>query len=252
MNNEIDNYWMRIAFSIANKSMGRTNENPPVGCVIVSKDNKLISVGNTKKGGRPHAEVMALKQAGERAKGATAYCTLEPCAHFGNTPPCCDALIEAGISQVIVAIKDPDPRVNGQGIKRLREAGINVVENVCKEIALEVMQGFFHVQKFARPFVTLKLGMSIDSRLATIAGQSKWITGDQARRSVHLLRAKNDAILTGVGTIIRDDPQLNCRLPGLEEYSPTRILVDSKLRLPVDSQFAQTASKHKSFVFYLQ
>ena len=113
--------------------------------------------------GRPHAEVMALKQAGERAKGATAYCTLEPCAHFGKTPPCCDALIEAGISQVIVAVKDPDPRVNGQGIKRLREAGINVVENVCKENALEVMQGFFHVQKFARPFVTLKLGMSIDS-----------------------------------------------------------------------------------------
>ena len=244
----IDQNWMKKALRLAVRGRGNVSPNPPVGCILVKKE-KVIGRGWTQPSGRPHAEVMALKQAGERAKGATAYCTLEPCAHFGKTPPCCDALIEAGISQVIVAAKDPDPRVNGQGIKRLREAGINVVENVCKENALEVMQGFFHVQKFARPFVTLKLGMSIDSRLATIAGQSKWITGDQARRSVHLLRAKNDAILTGVGTIIRDDPQLNCRLPGLEEYSPTRILVDSKLRLPVDSQFAQTASKHKSFVF---
>ena len=244
----IDQKWMKKALRLAVRGIGNVSPNPPVGCILVKKEN-IISRGWTQPSGRPHAEVMALKQAGERAEGATAYCTLEPCAHFGRTSPCCDALIEAGISRVVVAVKDPDPRVDGKGIKRLREAGISVVEDVCKDHALEIMQGFFNVLNFARPFVTLKLGMSIDSRLATNAGESKWITGDKARQSVHLLRAKNDAILTGVGTIIRDDPQLNCRLPGLEGYSPTRILVDSKLRLPVDSQFAQTASKHKSFVF---
>ena len=243
-----DQNWMQKALRLAVRGIGRVSPNPPVGCVIV-KENKVIGRGWTQPGGRPHAEVMALQQAGQKSEGATAYCTLEPCSHFGKTPPCCDALIEAGISKVVVATQDPDLRVDGRGIKRLRAAGVSVVENVCKEEALNIMQGFFNVCEFSRPYVTLKFGMSIDSRLAAVNGESKWITSDEARRSVHLLRAKNDAILTGIGTLLYDDPKLDCRLPGLEQHSPSRILVDSKLRIPITSHFALTAKDHHSFIF---
>jgi len=243
-----DKNWMQKALRLAVRGIGRVAPNPPVGCVIV-KEDKVVGRGWTQPGGRPHAEVMALQQAGQKAEGATAYCTLEPCSHFGKTPPCCDALIKAGISKVVVAVKDPDSRVDGRGIKRLREAGLRVLENVCKEEALDIMQGFFNVCEFSRPYVTLKFGMSLDSRVAAVSGESKWITGDQARRSVHLLRAKNDAILTGVGTLLHDDPRLDCRLPGLEQHSPSRILVDSKLRIPVTSHFALTAKNSPSYVF---
>ena len=243
-----DQNWMQKALRLAVRGIGRVSPNPPVGCVIV-KEGRVIGRGWTQPGGRPHAEVMALHQAGQQAEGATAYCTLEPCSHFGKTPPCCDALIEAGISKVVVVIKDPDLRVDGRGIKRLRAAGVRVVENVCTEEALDIMQGFFNVCEFSRPYVTLKFGMSIDSRVATFNGKSKWITGDGARRSVHLLRAKNDSILTGIGTLLHDDPKLDCRLPGLEQHSPSRILVDSKLRIPITSHFALTAKNHRSYVF---
>ena len=231
-----DQNWMQKALRLAVRGIGKVSPNPPVGCVIV-KEDRVIGRGWTQPGGRPHAEVMALQQAGQKAEGATAYCTLEPCSHFGKTPPCCDALIKAGISKVVVAAQDPDLRVNGRGIKRLRAAGLSVVENVCKEEALNIMQGFFNVCEFSRPYVTLKFGMSIDSRVAAVNGESKWITGDVARRSAHLLRAKNDAILTGIGTLLYDDPKLDCRLPGLEQHSPSRMLVDSKLRIPVTSHF---------------
>ena len=243
-----DQNWMQKALRLAVRGIGRVSPNPPVGCVIV-KEGKVIGRGWTQPGGRPHAEVMALQQAGQQAEGATAYCTLEPCSHFGKTPPCCDALIKAGVSKVVVAVKDPDLRVDGRGIKRLRAAGVRVVENVCKEEALEIMQGFFNVCEFSRPYVTLKFGMSIDSRVATFSGESKWITGDDARRSVHLLRANNDAILTGIGTLLHDDPKLDCRLPGLEQYSPSRMLLDSKLRIPVTSHFALSAKNYRSYVF---
>ena len=243
-----DQNWMQKALRLAIRGIGRVSPNPPVGCIIV-KEDKVIGRGWTQPGGRPHAEVMALQQAGQQAEGATAYCTLEPCSHFGKTPPCCDALIKAGISKVVVAIKDPDSRVDGLGIQRLRAAGVRVVENICKEEALNIMQGFFNVCGLSRPYVTLKFGMSIDSRIATFNGKSKWITGDDARRSVHLLRAKNDAVLTGIGTLLHDDPKLDCRLPGLEHHSPSRMLVDSKLRIPVTSHFALTAKNHHSYVF---
>ena len=244
----IDQNWMQKALRLAVRGIGRVSPNPPVGCVIV-KEDKVIGRGWTQSGGRPHAEVMALQQAGTKAKGATAYCTLEPCSHFGKTPPCCDALIKAGISKVVVATQDPDLRVNGRGIKRLREAGVGVVENICKEEALDIMKGFFNVCAFSRPYVSLKFGMSIDSRVAAVNGESKWITGGDARRSGHLLRAKNDAILTGIGTLLCDDPKLDCRLPGLERHSPSRVLVDSKLRIPITSHFALTAKNHHSYVF---
>ena len=243
-----DQNWMQKALRLAVRGIGKVSPNPPVGCVIV-KEDRVIGRGWTQPGGRPHAEVMALQQAGQKAKGAAAYCTLEPCSHFGKTPPCCDALIKAGISKVVVAAQDPDLRVNGRGIKRLRAAGLCVVENVCKEEASDIMRGFFNVCEFSRPYVTLKFGMSIDSRVAVVNGESKWITGDVARRSAHLLRAKNDAILTGIGTLLYDDPKLDCRLPGLEQHSPSRMLVDSKLRIPTTSHFALTAKDCPSYIF---
>ena len=243
-----DQNWMQKALRLAIRGIGKVSPNPPVGCVIV-KEDRVIGRGWTQPGGRPHAEVMALQQAGQKAEGATAYCTLEPCSHFGKTPPCCDALIKAGISKVVVAAQDPDLRVNGRGIKRLRAAGLCVVENVCKEEASDIMRGFFNVCEFSRPYVTLKFGMSIDSRVAAVNGESKWITGDVARRSAHLLRAKNDAILTGIGTLLYDDPKLDCRLPGLEQHSPSRMLVDSKLRIPATSHFALTAKDRPSYIF---
>ena len=169
-----DQNWMQKALRLAVRGIGKVSPNPPVGCVIV-KEDRVIGRGWTQPGGRPHAEVMALQQAGQKAEGATAYCTLEPCSHFGKTPPCCDALIKAGISKVVVAAQDPDLRVNGRGIKRLRTAGLCVVENVCKEEASDIMRGFFNVCEFSRPYVTLKFGMSIDSRVAAVNGESKWI-----------------------------------------------------------------------------
>jgi diaminohydroxyphosphoribosylaminopyrimidine deaminase/5-amino-6-(5-phosphoribosylamino)uracil reductase len=228
---DADLAYMRAALALARHGLGNTWPNPAVGCVIV-KDGRIVGRGWTQKGGRPHAETQALARAGTATRGATAYVSLEPCSHHGKTPPCADALIAAGVARVVAAVEDPDPRVSGRGFARLREAGIAVETGVCTAEAAELNAGFFTRVRHRRPLVTLKLATSLDGRIATATGESRWITGPAARERAHLLRATHDAVLVGTGTAMADDPQLTCRLPGLETRSPVRIVLDRQLRLP--------------------
>lgn len=225
---------MTAALSLARRGLGRTWPNPTVGCVLV-KDGRVVGRGFTQPGGRPHAEAEALCRAGTAARGATAYVSLEPCAHHGQTPPCADALVAAGIARAVVAIEDPDPRTAGRGLARLREAGIAVTTGVCAEQATVLNAGFLSRITRHRPLVTLKAATTLDGRVAAASGDARWITGETARRRGHLLRADHDAIMVGSGTVIADDPALTCRLVGLEEASPVRIVADSALRTPTDS-----------------
>jgi diaminohydroxyphosphoribosylaminopyrimidine deaminase/5-amino-6-(5-phosphoribosylamino)uracil reductase len=240
---------MRHALRLAERALGETAPNPAVGCVIVTPDERIVGGGRTGRGGRPHAEAVALAQAGEAARGATAYVTLEPCAHHGKTPPCADALIQAGVARVVAAIGDPDPRVSGAGFARLRAAAVAVVTDVLRNEAATLNAGFFLRVSQQRPLVTLKIAASADGRTASAGGESQWITGDEARRFGHLLRAKHDAVLIGVETAIADDPLLTCRLPGLEDRSPVRIVLDSRLRLSPSSKLARTAREIPTWVF---
>lgn len=239
---------MRAALALARRGLGRVWPNPAVGCVLV-RDNHVIVRGWTQAGGRPHAEAEALARADETGKaasganGATAYVTLEPCAHTGETPPCAEALIKAGIDRAVIAVQDPDPRVAGKGIKRLKEAGIAVTTGVCEQQAREVNAGFFSRLKRGRPLLTLKTATTLDGRIATRIGENRWITGPLARRRGHMMRAENDAIITGIGTALADDPSLTCRIQGLGDRSPVRIVVDSNLRLPLQSKLARTADQ---------
>jgi len=231
---------LRAALALAARGLGRTWPNPAVGCVLV-RDRRVVGRGWTQPSGRPHAETEALARAGEAARGATAYVSLEPCAHIGKTPPCADALIAAGVRRVVAAVEDPDPRVAGRGLARLREAGIIVATGVCSAEAAELNAGFFLRLRAGRPLVSLKLATSLDGRIATPTGDSKWITGEVARRRAHLLRATHDAILVGTGTALADDPELTCRLPGLAERSPVRVVLDRQLRLPAAAKLLATA-----------
>jgi len=240
---------MAHALRLAGRALGQTAPNPAVGCVIVTKDGVVAGRGRTARGGRPHAETVALAEAGDAARGATVYVTLEPCAHHGATPPCAEALVQAGVARVIAAVVDPDPRVSGRGLARLYEAGIDVETGICSEEAQALNAGFFLKVREGRPLVTLKIAQSIDGRTAAAAGDSKWITGEAARAFGHLLRAKHDAILVGVGTALADDPALTCRLPGLEDRSPVRIVLDTRLRLNEWSKLAQTAREVPTMVF---
>jgi diaminohydroxyphosphoribosylaminopyrimidine deaminase/5-amino-6-(5-phosphoribosylamino)uracil reductase len=240
---------MRHALGLAARGLGRVAPNPAVGCVIVSGDNRIAGRGWTQVGGRPHAETVALEQAGAAARGATAYVTLEPCAHHGQTPPCADALVAAGLARVVGAVEDPDPRVKGSGFARLRDAGIAVVTGVLAKEAAELNAGFFSRIIHGRPLVTLKIAQSLDGRTASASGESQWITGEAARAYGHLLRTRHDAILVGIETALADDPSLTCRLPGLEEASPLRVVLDSRLRLSEWSKLAQTAKDVPTLVF---
>ena len=222
---------MQAALALARRNVGTVWPNPSVGCVIV-KDGRVVGRGSTRPGGRPHGETEALARAGAAARGATAYVTLEPCCHWGKTPPCADALIVAGLRRVVIALEDPDPRVAGAGIESLRAAGLEVEVGLCAAAAAEVNAGFLQRVQFARPLVTLKLATSLDGRIATARGESRWITGPLARERGHLLRATHDAILVGIGTVLADDPQLTCRLPGLAHRSPVRVVIDRDLRIP--------------------
>ncbi|MFI5033143.1 MAG: bifunctional diaminohydroxyphosphoribosylaminopyrimidine deaminase/5-amino-6-(5-phosphoribosylamino)uracil reductase RibD, partial [Reyranellales bacterium] len=233
---------MRAALALARRSLGRTWPNPAVGCVIV-KDGVVVGRGRTQDGGRPHAEVDALNQAGEAARGATAYVTLEPCSHFGKSPPCADALIKAGVVRVVSAMEDPNPQVNGQGHARLRAAGIDVEIGASAKEAAEINAGFVLQLCEKRPLFHLKMASSLDGRIATASGESKWITGAASRADGQRLRATHDAILVGVNTVAADDPELTCRLPGLDHYSPVRIVLDSKARTSPGSKLALTANK---------
>lgn len=235
-----DRRWMALALRLAATAIGDTAENPPVGCVLV-RDGRVVGRGRTATGGRPHAEVVALAQAGNRARGATAYVTLEPCAHHGRTPPCAEALAAAGVTRVVVAIRDPDPRVDGGGFDILSGAGIEVAIGTGAEQAAAVASGFLFRTSRGRPRVTLKLATSLDGRIAAASGTSRWITGPAARAHAHAMRARHDAILVGIGTALADDPSLTCRSPGLEGRSPVRVVLDGRLRLPPASVLAQTA-----------
>ena len=233
---------MRSALLLAERGLGRVAPNPAVGCVITDADGHVVGRGWTQPGGRPHAETEALRMAGEKAVGGTAYVTLEPCSHQGKTPPCADALIEAGIKRCVVALEDPFPQVNGQGIQQLKDAGIAVEVGLLSEEAEEVNLGFLTAVRGNRPMVTLKIASSLDGKIATKSGDSKWITGELARAHGHRLRATHDAILVGIGTVLADDPELTCRLPGLEDRSPVRVVLDRRLRLPLESKLVQSAT----------
>ena len=245
---DADRRHMAHALGLARRALGQTAPNPAVGCVIVNHGH-VVGRGWTAAGGRPHAETRALEQAGAAAPGATAYVTLEPCAHVGKTPACAAALIEAGVSTCVVAARDPDPRVNGQGIAMLREAGIAVREGVLRDEAEALNRGFFTRVIEGRPMVTLKLATSLDGRIAARTGDSRWITGEAARARGHLLRAEHDAIMVGSQTAILDDPELTCRIPGLEDRSPVRVIVDGRLRLPLTGKLVQTAARVPTLLF---
>ena len=235
---------MRAALALARRGLGSVWPNPAVGCVLVREDwdGRVVGRGWTQPGGRPHAESEALSRAGDHATGATAYVTLEPCNHEGETPPCSEALISAGISRAVIALQDPDPRVSGRGIGRLKEAGIEVSLGLCEEEAGYLNAGFLTRITKGRPLFTLKTATTLDGRVATRNGDSKWITGDAARAFAHGLRADHDAIMIGIGTALADSPRLTCRLPGLEGRSGVRIVADSHMRLPPDSPLAETAA----------
>jgi len=225
--------WMDYARRLGRRALGTTAENPPVGCVIIDREGRVAGIGWTQPGGRPHAETMALAMAGQRARGATAYTTLEPCSHHGRTPPCADALVAAGVSRVVAAITDPDPRVCGNGYATLRAAGVELETGEGAGEARRELDGFFHRTVRDRPQVILKLAVSADGKIAAEAGRPTTITGERARARVHLLRAQCDAVLVGMGTALADNPRLDCRLPGLETRSPRPfVLTQSGRKLP--------------------
>jgi diaminohydroxyphosphoribosylaminopyrimidine deaminase / 5-amino-6-(5-phosphoribosylamino)uracil reductase len=232
---------MQAALALARRGLGTTWPNPSVGCVIV-RDGRVVGRGTTAPGGRPHAEPAALAMAGEQAKGATAYVTLEPCCHWGRSPPCTDALITAGVARVVVATGDPDPRVNGQGLGKLYAAGIAVETGLLEAEAKDVLLGFAHRVTLGRPMVTLKLASTLDGRIATRSGESQWITGPAARRLAHVLRGRHDAVMVGVGTVLADNPDLTCRIPGFRRTPVVRVIADSHLRTPLTTRLASTAA----------
>jgi len=231
---------MALALSLGRRGMGRVWPNPAVGCVIVQA-GRIVGRGWTADGGRPHAETQALAQAGAAARGATAYVTLEPCAHQGQTPPCASALIAAGVGRVVVAADDPDPRVAGRGLAMLQDAGIAVEIGLMAEEAHTDLRGFLRRVTTGRPMLTLKLASSLDGRIATARGESQWITGPEARRAVHLLRARHDAVMVGAGTARADDPLLTVRGLGIDRQ-PVRVVVSRALDLPQEGQLAGSAA----------
>jgi len=242
---------MQAALGLAQRSLGQVSPNPAVGCILVRPDlgDRVVGRGWTQPGGRPHAESEALRRAGELANGATAYVTLEPCSHTGQTAPCADALINARVKRVVIAMQDPDPRVSGRGIAKLKKAGLEIKTEVLKSNSEFVNIGFINKIQMLRPYFSWKTATSLDGKISTTSGHSKWITEPDARQVGHLLRARNDAIIIGIGTALIDDPDLTCRLPGCREISPIRIVVDSKLRLPLTHKLVISAHQFETWIF---
>lgn len=234
-------YYMQRALELAKMADGYTSPNPMVGCVIVAADGKIAGEGYHHKAGLAHAEVNALKEAGAAAKGATAYVTLEPCSHYGRTGPCCVALAEAGIKKVIIACQDPNPLVAGKGIGYLKNAGIEVICGVCREEAEKLNEKFFCWITEQRPFISLKYAMTLDGKIAAVSGDSKWITNTAARSYAHLLRSQHDAVLAGIGTVLKDDPELTTRL--VKGKNPVRVILDSGLRIPMEAKVLNADSR---------
>jgi diaminohydroxyphosphoribosylaminopyrimidine deaminase/5-amino-6-(5-phosphoribosylamino)uracil reductase len=239
---------MALALALGRRGLGRTWPNPAVGAVIV-KDGVMIGRGWTQPGGRPHAEVEALRRAGDAARGATLYVTLEPCSHHGKTPPCVDAVITAGISRVVSALEDPNPEVAGAGHDRLRAVGIAVDVGIGAGEARRDHVGHIRRIRDGRPHIILKLAISADGKAGAAGRKPLAITGEEVRQRVHLLRAQNDAIIIGIGTALADDPVLTCRLPGMAALSPVRVVLDSALRLPRDSRLVQSARDVPLWIF---
>jgi len=246
---DADYQFMARALRLARRGLHTTHPNPRVGCVLV-RDGKLVGEGYHQRAGGPHAEPIALRAAGTQARGATAYVTLEPCCHQGRTSACTEALIEAGVSRVVAAMQDPNPLVAGGGFKRLREAGIEVLQDVMKAEAEALNPGFVKRMQTGRPYVRCKLAMSLDGRTAMASGESQWITAAAARLDVQRLRARSDAILTGIGTVLADDPALNVRIEigstdnsGQEvvQWQPLRVVLDSRLRMPANAKMVNLA-----------
>jgi len=243
----VDSFFMEQALSLAEKAKGRTTPNPLVGAVVV-KDGQVVGQGYHQKAGGPHAEVFALDEAGEKAQGATIYVTLEPCSHYGRTPPCTKKIIAAGIKKVVVAMIDPNPKVAGRGIEQLKHAGIEVVVGVEEEKARALNEVFLKYITTGQPFVILKTGMSLDGKIATKTGESRWITGPEARAYVHQIRDEVDAIMVGIGTVMHDNPQLTTRLPDCKAKDPIRVIVDSKGQIPLDAQVLNLQSQTRTIV----
>jgi len=231
---------MRRAIQLARKGVGKTAPNPAVGCVIV-KDGVIVGEGWHRKAGTPHAEIHALQQAGESARGADLYVTLEPCSHFGKTPPCADAVSAAGVARVFAGMIDPNPQVSGTGLEMLRAANIEVIAGLLETECRELNLPFIKQVTSGLPYVTLKSAMTLDGKTASLSGESKWITGERSRRLVHRLRASVDAVLTGSGTLLADDPELTVRM--VHGENPVRIVVDSRLQTPVDCRLMNAAHK---------
>jgi diaminohydroxyphosphoribosylaminopyrimidine deaminase/5-amino-6-(5-phosphoribosylamino)uracil reductase len=248
MSSDLDNRFMALALQLGRRGLGNAWPNPAVGAAV-AKDGILLGRGWTQPGGRPHAEVEALRRAGEAARGATLYATLEPCSHHGKTPPCVDAILAAGIGRVVSALEDPNPRIAGQGHARLRAQGVKVDVGLGAEEALRAHAGHFRRVRDRRPHVTLKLAVSADGKAGLPDRKPAAITAEAARARVHLMRAMNDAVLTGIGTVLADDPQLNCRLPGMAHRSPVRVVLDSDLRLPPGSRLVASAARTLDWAF---
>jgi diaminohydroxyphosphoribosylaminopyrimidine deaminase/5-amino-6-(5-phosphoribosylamino)uracil reductase len=236
-----DDRFMALALALARRGLGRVAPNPSVGCVLVGADGCIVGRGWTQDGGRPHAETEALRQAGGDARGATAYVSLEPCAHHGQTGPCAQAFIDAGIARVVSTVEDPDPRVAGKGHAMLQAAGIKLSVGARRAEAELLNEGFFSRVRRGRPAVTLKLASTLDGKIALASGASRWITGERARAHAHLLRAQHDAVMVGIGSASADDPDLTCRLPGMAAKRLVRIVVDSRARLSVTSKLVSSA-----------
>ena len=243
-----DERYMTLALALGRRGLGNTWPNPAVGAVIV-KDGVIVGRGWTQPGGRPHAEVEAIKQAKKNAQGATLYATLEPCSHQGKSPPCADAIIRAGIARVVSAIEDPNPEVAGKGHKKLRAKGITVDVGMGAAEARRAHAGHFARVQKSRPFVTLKLALSKDDKAGLAGRKPIALSGEAARSRVFQMRSQNDAILVGIGTVVSDNPQLNCRLPGMLERSPVRVVLDASLKLPLATSVVATVSASPTWVF---
>ena len=244
---DVDVRHMRSALELAAGGTGWVSPNPLVGCVIVD-NGEVVGRGYHQRFGGPHAEIHALHEAGNRAKGAVLYVTLEPCCHTGKTPPCVDAILQARLGRVVAAMRDPNPRVDGGGVSRLHRAGVEVTVGVCEAEARRLNEAFVKHITTRRPFVTSKSAITLDGKIATRSGASRWITGEAARAAGHQLRHANDAIRVGIGTVVQDDPQLTTRLPGGRGANPLRIVVDSTLRLSPGAQVADMAAERRTLI----
>ena len=248
MSSSEDKKYMQRALDLAARAIGRTSPNPLVGAVLV-KNSEIVGEGYHRKAGTPHAEINALQAAGDNARDATLYVTLEPCSHYGRTAPCADAVVKAGVKRVVIACLDHNPRVSGRGVKILQDAGIETSVGVLQEQALRLNEFFFKYIQTGIPFISLKVATTLDGKIATSTGDSRWISSEASRKYVHELRNIYDAIMVGIGTVLKDDPMLNTRLDRKDTRDPVRVIIDSQLEIPLSSNIARSANRQKTIVF---